>query len=310
MNKKQVAKYLIIVFILAYAIEILASVYAVKNPDVIGKTVFQISAMVLMFTPFFGTLITKGSFKGIGFKPKFKGCAYLLPLCFFGPAIIASLGAALFYIIFPDMFDLTGSYLQSTLPEGMNFLEELEKRGVSYSMYIVIVIFQCITYAPIFNMFLALGEEVGWRGFLYPELEKSFGKIGSWIIGGIIWGAFHFPMMIIAGYEYGTDYPGFPFVGIIVFTVFCISLGIIHEIVYDKSKCIWYPALLHGAVNACTFTLMFYNVNNPERASKLMILGPAFNAAIGGIPALVVAVVLAMVTLSKKKKNAEVQNGN
>ena len=91
----------------------------------------------------------------------------------------------------------------------------------------------------------------------------------------------------------------------IVFTVFCIALGIIHEIVYDKSKCIWYPALLHGATNACTFVLMFYNVNNLERAGKLMILGPAFNAVIGGIPFAITAVILAIVTISQKKKNAE-----
>ena len=195
--------------------------------------------------------------------------------------------------------------MQSTLPEGYNLIELLEKQGISYMIYAVIVVVQSITYAPIINMFIALGEEVGWRGFLYPELEKSFGKTGSWIIGGAIWGAFHFPMMIIAGYEYGTDYPGFPFVGMIVFAVFCIALGLIHEVVYDKSKCIWYPALLHGATNACTFSLMFYNVNNPERAGRLMILGPAFNGLIGMIPLLIAAVILAVVIMSKKKKNAE-----
>lgn len=304
MNKKQVTKYLLFVFITAYVIQIIASIFAVKNPNMTGKTVFQVLMAIVMFTPFFGTLFAKGNFKGIGFKPRFKGCAYLIPLCFFGPAIISALGAALFYIIYPDMFDLTGSYMQSSLPEGYNFLEMLEQKGVNYLTYAVIVIVQSITYAPLINMFVALGEEVGWRGFLYPELNKSMGKVPTWLLGGIIWGAFHFPCMVIAGYEYGTDYFGFPIVGMIIFCVYTILLGLIHEIVYDKTKCIWYPALLHGAVNATTFVLLFYNVNDADKAGKLTIIGPGFNGLLSGIPMAVIAIVLAVIVL-KKKKNAE-----
>jgi membrane protease YdiL (CAAX protease family) len=154
-------------------------------------------------------------------------------------------------------------------------------------------------------MLLALGEEVGWRGFLYPELNKSMGKIPTWLLGGFIWGAFHFPIMILAGYEYGTSYFGFPVVGMIVFCIFCIALGLISEIIYDKTKCIWYPSLLHGAVNACTFTAMFLNVSDVERVGKLQILGPFFNGVISGIPLLVLAIVFATITLKKNKAKTE-----
>lgn len=237
--------------------------------------------------------------------PKFKGVAYLIPLCWFVPAIVASLGGAIFYIIFPDMFDLTGSYMQSQLPEGVNILDELAKAGINYKMYIVIAIIQSVTYAPLLNMLLALGEEVGWRGFLYPELNKSMGKIPTWLLGGFIWGAFHFPIMILAGYEYGTSYFGFPVVGMIVFCIFCIALGLISEIIYDKTKCIWYPSLLHGAVNACSFTALFLNVSDVERLGKLQILGPFFNGVISGIPLLVLAIIVAAIALKKNKAKTE-----
>ncbi len=305
MNKKHLIKYLLFVFISAYILEIIASIFAIKNPGGFGKTIFQVMLMALMFTPFFGTLFAKGNLKGIGFMPKFKGVAYLIPLCWFGPAIVASLGGAIFYIIFPDMFDLTGSYIQSQLPEGVNILDELAKAGINYKMYIVIAIIQSVTYAPLINMLLALGEEVGWRGFLYPELNKSMGKIPTWLLGGFIWGAFHFPVMILAGYEYGTSYFAFPVVGMIVFCIFCIALGLISEIIYDKTKCIWYPSLLHGAVNACSFTALFLNVSDPERVGKLQILGPFFNGVISGIPLLFLAVILAAIALKKNKSKTE-----
>lgn len=305
MNKKHLVKYLLFVFISAYILEIIASIFAIKNPGGFGKTIFQVMLMAVMFTPFFGALFAKGNLKGIGFMPKFKGVAYLIPLCWFVPAIVASLGGAIFYIIFPDMFDLTGSYIQSQLPEGVNILDELAKAGINYKMYIVIAIIQSVTYAPLINMLLALGEEVGWRGFLYPELNKSMGKIPTWLLGGFIWGAFHFPIMILAGYEYGTSYFGFPVVGMIVFCIFCIALGLISEIIYDKTKCIWYPSLLHGAVNACSFTALFLNVSDVERLGKLQILGPFFNGVISGIPLLFLAVIFAAIALKKNKAKTE-----
>ena len=307
MNKKQIVKYLLFVFITAYAIQIPASIFTVKHPDTFGLSVFQVSIMVVMFTPFFGALFAKGNFKGIGFKPKFKGCAYLIPLCFFGPQIIAALGAVLFYLIFPDMFDLSGSYMQSSLNGSGDFIKILESQGISYPVYAAIVILQSVTYAPIINMLLALGEEVGWRGFLYPELNKGMGKVPTWLLGGIIWGAFHFPAMVISGYEYGTEYFGFPIVGMIIFCIFTILLGLIIEIVYDKTKCIWYPALLHGAVNAGNFVILFYNVNDVDKANRLTIFGPGYNGLIGGIPFAVIAIVLAVIVLKKKKANDAVK---
>ena len=39
------------------------------------------------------------------------------------------------------------------------------------------------------DMFVALGEEVGWRGALYPYLKKKFGDTKGRIVGGAIWGA-------------------------------------------------------------------------------------------------------------------------
>jgi membrane protease YdiL (CAAX protease family) len=34
----------------------------------------------------------------------------------------------------------------------------------------------------------ALGEEIGWRGFLVPELFKNIGFTGTALVSGVVWG--------------------------------------------------------------------------------------------------------------------------
>ncbi len=302
MNTKKVITYTVITLAIAWTIGIVISLFAVKNPTGLGKLVFQVGAMVMMYVPFLATLITNKTLKGIGWIPKFKGCAFLLPICFFGPQILTIIEGAVFFLIFPAYFDMSGSYLLAQGESmGVNLIEQLEAQGISVKIYYIITIAQAFIYAPLINMFLALGEEVGWRGFLYPELNKKFPRPVTWIIGGTIWSAFHFPLIIIAGYEYGMDYPGFPFVGLIVFTVFCIVAGIFEEIVYSKSKCIWYPAILHGAINATSFILLFINMNHPKTGSVL-ILGPALNGIIPLILSTILAIIVGSLVISKSKK--------
>ena len=50
----------------------------------------------------------------------------------------------------------------------------------------------------------ALGEEIGWRGFLVPELSKVVGFTGVGIISGLMWAVYHFPVLLFADYNAGT----------------------------------------------------------------------------------------------------------
>ena len=153
-------------------------------------------------------------------------------------------------------------------------------------------------------MIFAVGEEAGWRGFLYPELTKGFGKVKSWIIGGLIWSGFHYPALAIGGHDYGFNYFGAPVLGIVVFTIACTALGVLHEIIYDKTKCIWYPALLHGAINAA-FTIynMVLNGEHYDKIEKLTILGPSNLALISGIPLILTAVIMGIMVIKKDAAN-------
>lgn len=112
------------------------------------------------------------------------------------------------------------------------------------------VIIMAFFYITLFNlipaMILGLGEELGWRGFLVPELSKWTGfKKASWI-SGIIWGLWHFPE-IISG-DYG-DSPTPLVYRIFCFSVLVASAAIIFAWLRMKSGSIWPVAIFHATHN-------------------------------------------------------------
>ena len=303
MDKKKLVIYLAVTYMIAWTLQIIGSLYMVNNPRMTGTLVFQGCLAVCMFAPLIAALIAKGNLSGMGWKPKFKGRIGWL---FFSAYIVVPLtflGAALFFAVFPNLFDGNGSYLISTAKEqGVNFTEILEKSGIDMKTYMIIGLIPTTFIAPFINIITAIGEETGWRGFLYPELNKSFGKTGTWIIGGICWSVFHFPAMLLGGYEYGFDYLGAPWLGLITFTLFCIAAGILEEIVCDRTKCIWYPALLHGSINAvASLPQLFMNANDPD-LNKMIVLGPLPNGLIAMLPIIIFAVFMAAVTIHRNKE--------
>jgi uncharacterized protein len=44
-----------------------------------------------------------------------------------------------------------------------------------------------------------LGEEIGWRGFALPRLQKQFSSIFSSLILGVVWWLWHLPLFLITG---------------------------------------------------------------------------------------------------------------
>lgn len=44
-------------------------------------------------------------------------------------------------------------------------------------------------------LFVGVGEETGWRGFALPELQKRFSPLTASLIIGVIWAAWHIPLM-------------------------------------------------------------------------------------------------------------------
>ena len=91
----------------------------------------------------------------------------------------------------------------------------------------------------------ALGEEIGWRGFLVPELSKVVGFTGIALISGAMWAIYHFPVLIFADYNAGTPV----WFGLGCFTIGVIAESFIYAWLTLRSGSLWPAALLHGSHN-------------------------------------------------------------
>jgi uncharacterized protein len=86
-------------------------------------------------------------------------------------------------------------------------------------------------------------EEIGWRGFALPYLQRRYSALASSLIIGLVWALWHFPMFIAQN--------GFAWWQVTIFIPQVIAASIIFTWVYNTTggnllACI----LLHGAINA------------------------------------------------------------
>ena len=94
------------------------------------------------------------------------------------------------------------------------------------------------------NGILGAAEEIGWRGYMMPEL-MTLGRVPALLIGGVIWGLWHTPLTLL-GHNFQTD----AWWGPLVMSVGCIMLGTVLSWARLRTDSIWPAAIGHGMVNA------------------------------------------------------------
>ncbi len=92
---------------------------------------------------------------------------------------------------------------------------------------------------------MPLGEEIGWRGFLVPELYKTMGYTKTSLLSGLIWVVWHLPILFFADYNLGTP----SWYAMICFAILIISISFILTWFRIKSNSLWTAALLHASHN-------------------------------------------------------------
>lgn len=108
-------------------------------------------------------------------------------------------------------------------------------------------LFTIFAIAPLmaFNTF---GEEFGWRGYMNGKLETLIGTAGTAVVGGIIWGLWH-AELTVAGHNFGTDYPGYPYLGMFAMCVSCTFQGIGLMWLTKKTGSVYPAAIMHAMNN-------------------------------------------------------------
>jgi uncharacterized protein len=92
---------------------------------------------------------------------------------------------------------------------------------------------------------LALGEEIGFRGYLLPRLMQ-LGTTRALLLSGLMHALWHFPLMLLT--------PIYPILGnwLIVGPIILLTLttaGVFYGYLQLTSKSVWPATLAHGAIN-------------------------------------------------------------
>ena len=278
-------KYLLFTFISTWIISAIGY-HDANLGTMAGDLSFSSALALCMLMPALGALLAKANFKEIGWRLKLSKNWKYIVFAWLAPTVFQIIGAVFYFLVFPDDFAPAEAF-QRFMSD--TEYEEFKQNGSPYTAFIGKEIFFSLTSFGIFQAILSgLGEEIGWRGFMFPELKVGYGRTKGLLIGGLIHGAWHFPAMILVGYEYGKDYIGAPLLGLLIFPLFTISTGIISDFLYVRSGSIWLPAILHGAVNAEISPSIFMSKGHSERS----IFGPVDVGLIGMLPMLICAAFL------------------
>jgi uncharacterized protein len=113
----------------------------------------------------------------------------------------------------------------------------------------------------------ALGEEIGWRGFLVPHLAQRYSFTATALITGIIWSLWHYPVLIFADYNAGTPV----WYGLICFTVMIVSSSFIYTWLRLKSGSLWTGVLLHASHNL--FIQSFFDPITSDMGKTKYVIG-------------------------------------
>ena len=224
-------------------------------------------------------LITKEGFQNMLLSPHFKGHGKQYLLVYFGPTALLLLSGAVYFLFFPGEFDPGLTALKAAAASN-------GAAGFSAFSLLMISILQIVIIGPIVNIIPTLGEELGWRGYLLPKLRIFLSDRTALILTGVIWGVWHLPV-IVMGHNYGLSYMGYPWLGILAMTLFCVVLGVIEGYMSIKLNSVIPAAMIHSTVNAGAALPIFLSKDgyNP-------LLGPAITGFVGGLLFTVLAVII------------------
>ena len=246
-------------------------------PDTGITEAFVLMATAYMFAPAIGhaltRLVTREGWQDLWLNFNFKqGWGFML-LTWFGTPILIAVGAVVYFILFPHHYDANFETL-SALIEDLNAMgQEIPFGPFPLAM---IQIFQAIMLAPILNLVPIFGEEFGWRGYLLPKL-LPLGERRAYLTSGVIWGVWHAPV-ILMGYNYGFDYPGAPWAGVVMMVVGCILFGTFFGWASLRAGSIWPAVIGHAVLNGTASASLLFSMEGTNP-----LIGPSVVGIIGSL---------------------------
>jgi membrane protease YdiL (CAAX protease family) len=223
-------------------------------------------------------LLTGEGWKEMGLRPHFRqGWLYWL-IAWVLPALMTISGAVIFFIVFPMYFD-----------PGLTRVQQILFRIPSLASFspwaaVVIITLAGVLISPLVLSLATLGEEFGWRGYLLPKLLLGWRK--AMLLMGVIWGVWHYPV-IFMGYEYGFNYPGYPWLGQLLFIWITFCSGVFLAWLTLRAGSIWPAVISYAAINGTSSLAVLVATGKPN-----VLLGPVPVGIIGSASFAMVALIL------------------
>jgi membrane protease YdiL (CAAX protease family) len=193
---------------------------------------------LLMWCPAFAAFASCGIFRidigtlGWRWRPtRYEVWAYLLPILYSFPVYASA------WLFIDDSFAFSGFATQA----GSAFGFPLWPRATA----LLLTIPSYASIGVLASMTRALGEEIGWRGFLLPRLVRRAGFTRGCFLSGCIWAVWHYPALLFADYNAGTP----RLYALSCFTLMVIGDAFIFGWFRLKSGSLWPAAMLHASHN-------------------------------------------------------------
>lgn len=86
-------------------------------------------------------------------------------------------------------------------------------------------------------------EEIGWRGYLQPTLQKRWSPFTSTLIVGGIWAIWHLPLWFVVGSNQTS-------MNFLWFTLIALALSFLMTVIYLYTKSIFLCIIFHSLINS------------------------------------------------------------
>ena len=295
LTTKRILIFLAIAFIPTYLAEIIVMPPLYTSTNMNDQVMATMLTAMVMFFPalsvFLTRIITKEGFKGNSYiapKNGAKSVPYFL-VGWFGPSILTIIGAVVYFLSYPEKFDPNMGYLSTLMAA-----QGLEATPAILNATAISQFVSGILLAPALNFVNCFGEEWGWRGYLLPKMLEKYKMLPTLLISGVIWGIWHTPIIVL-GHNYGTGYPGYPYLGILAMCIFCIVLGIFFSYITIRTGSCLPAVLAHGSVNGFAAIGMLYTDGTVVEP----FIGPTPTGILGGSAFIVCAVIMVILLMKK-----------